>query len=377
MKLRSSTKFVLGFVLLLGGAWGGYQLWAESQLRGFEYEAIGPSRVNLIAVDRKSGFRIIVANSMAQLAEGDSGDFGAGDERDPTADDTTDKVMLPTRDMLNAMRGDIPALSRFVMILNRMKENDLPPDRIIWRAEDIDEAIANPGPMREKLEAALNVRLDGTPLEKIDVNALENGIVLDIPVPIKLNVNGKPTTLTARVLEAYKPGFVADVVAAYEKNPNVTNAIIKGNYIEQVEQIKSGKVGKENVAQALQARTSDSRRANLALKPERVLANTDIVLTDAYLRGARYTKNEEDKTRPRYNLHLNLTDDGRMRLWKYSRLKPGFQLLLTVDGVAVAAPKIDSELITNDIEIRKLTDERMANETVQTLKTIQTEANKT
>jgi preprotein translocase subunit SecD len=69
-----------------------------------------------------------------------------------------------------------------------------------------------------------------------------------------------------------------------------------------------------------------------------------------------------------YNLDVELDQEGRDRLWLYSRGKVGTQLLLVLRGIAVAAPRIDHELSERRVTITQLEDEGIAEETLNAIK---------
>ncbi len=62
------------------------------------------------------------------------------------------------------------------------------------------------------------------------------------------------------------------------------------------------------------------------------------------------------------DLTIEMTDEGRRRLWQYSEDKIGTQLLLIVDGVAIAAPKISHELAQGELTITQMADEGLVKE---------------
>ena len=111
------------------------------------------------------------------------------------------------------------------------------------------------------------------------------------------------------------------------------------------------------------ARISPDRAADLAAKPQRVLENAAVILNDDQIISASaktYKANKRELT----DITINLTDEGRDRLWKYSHDRQGFQLLLVVDGIAIAAPRISHELSQRDVTISQLPDASLAEEAV-------------
>lgn len=358
-KPRSSIKVLFGFVAIVAVVYGGWNLYAESQLRQFQFKAIAPSRVSLIAVNTGAGYRITVSNSTAQLVAGGNGEFGAPDARDDDDGSGTNKLRIPLRDMLLAMQGDPKATSKLVMSMNRMSADDLPPNPVIWTKEQLEKAINGDAELQKKLESDLNVTLKGMPLSVARESSLEDGIVVEVPVPVTVKVGSEVRTIEARIREPYRPGFAQRVHDRYKMSPNITTDLITANYIVEAKRIQSKEVKPEDVAQILQDRWSVARLKQIAEKPERILQNTEVVLTENQLTGAKWQQRKDSNNRPMFDLTIGLTEEGRMRLWKYSREHPGFQLLFTVDGVAVAAPRIRRETVTGEVTVTQLTDERL------------------
>ena len=108
---------------------------------------------------------------------------------------------------------------------------------------------------------------------------------------------------------------------------------------------------REDVAGSLKTRIDRSSRAHLADAPERILRNFKVLVNESHMSGASSVSYEGPNRAILADVTLKLTHDGRMRLWKYSHEKPGFQLLLIADNVAIAAPKIRTELAGDDVKL--------------------------
>ena len=119
------------------------------------------------------------------------------------------------------------------------------------------------------------------------------------------------------------------------------------------------------MSQALLARIDPERLRNFAAAPERVLQSAQVVINDDSIEGA--TRIERDSTNGVrfYDLRIDLTDDGRQRLWQYSKLRVGSQLLLVVDGIAIGAPRIEHELVGGEVTISQLPDKTLVDDAVQ------------
>jgi len=84
--------------------------------------------------------------------------------------------------------------------------------------------------------------------------------------------------------------------------------------------------------------------------------------------GARVEEREQSgKTVADIRIHL--TDEGRKRMWQYSRKNRGSQLLVIGEnGIAIAAPRIESEITTGEVIINSVPNPSLAAELVETIK---------
>ena len=106
-----------------------------------------------------------------------------------------------------------------------------------------------------------------------------------------------------------------------------------------------------------------------------MLSSAFIVLNENYIDKAKYRPSEigTGNMSAKYNaagmfdLDLHVTEEGRLRLWQYSKLHPHDQLLLVSNGVAIAAPRIRHELVSADLTIVQMPDEGLLQEAVKSL----------
>jgi hypothetical protein len=354
MKIRSSTKIGLGFALLAILSLSGYKFYMDLAIRNEHFDPPVPGKVNLVGIDPGAGYKILVANQMAQLVEANE-DFGGNESDSGGATDGAVKKRIPIREMLEVLRGEEDAVGPFVMTMNDMSENDLPPVAPTWKAEDLEKALESDGPLRKKLVRDLNMKLDGTPLSELRIASLENGIIVDSPVPVRVSIDGKATTIVGRVLEAYKPRVMQAAESRYADKPNLTRAMQAGYYQEEASKVLSGDAQKEDIAQSLRSMISETVAKRRAEAAERVLRSATVVVNESHITKAE--KHEYDTTDgKRYNLQIRLTDEGRRRLWKHSHDRVGTQLLLIADGVAIAAPRISHELSQGELTITQMRD---------------------
>lgn len=365
MRMRSSVKVAAVVLGTCAAIYGGWTLYAKSRLKDFEIREIAPGRVNLVAISPGAGYRIIVANQVAQLAEVDEREGSAAEAREDRL--PINPRRLPIREWLQTLQGDEKALGALVMSLNDMKDADLPTTQITWTKDDIEKALAGDPVLIKKLEDNLHTTLNGRPQDSLHLSALLNGIVLEIPVPVTVSVAGKEKTLTGIALEPFKTNFVKGVEQSILQRFNPTTAVQLGVYREQATMILDGKVQAEDVAGSLRARFAESRVKGMAVKPERVLRETKVLINESFIVSASKQTYPGPNRQTLTDISIRLTEEGRMRLWKYSNENKGFQLLLIVDSVAVAAPVISTELAQSEITITQVPNERLAMDAVNTM----------
>lgn len=368
LAIRSSTKIAVGFVLLAAAVYFGRNLWGAYNVDHLVFDEIQPGKVNLVAVNPGAGFRVIVANQAAQLVEGSTGAFDAPDSEGTTDSDDTSgdggKKRIPIKELLLSLQGNEAALSKFVMTMNDLRESNLPPERIIWKAEDIQKAFKGDVALSKKLESDLNVKLDGTPLDHLSRSALFNGIVIDSPVTVTVPVGNQTRQLTARILEPFKAKLMRQVERQVERKFDVSNEMLAGYYKDEVAKLLADPKQTENVRHSLEDQIRESRLQAYAAAPEKVLRNAKVVVNDGLIQRASYDKIVTQNGKPLFNLTIDLSEEGQKRLWKYSRERPGFQLLLIVDGIAIAAPKMNGELSRDEVTITQLPDEGLVKDAV-------------
>lgn len=371
MKIRASTKISIGFIVFLAAVFGGRWLYGEYRFGGVHFAPLAPKNVNLVGVDTRAGYYVIVANQVAQLVLGQQPGFAAPEESSRT-EETGAKKRIPIREMLQALQGNARALSRFIMVLNEKSDEDFPPYPVIWKAEDLMRALDGDVVLRKKLVRDLNIELDGTPLSVAIPQSLSDGIVLDCPVEItahRRSVTGDLETvkLVGRLQEPYKPTFCIDVYNHY-KTKDATPAMIAGYYRDEAQKIADGISQKQNIRGILKSRIDPSRLRQFAELPERLLNSIQIILNDDQFEGAEYSsRHTPSSNQTTYDLRIRLTPEGKNRLWRYSRGKVGTQLLLIWNGIAVAAPRIDHELAESEVTITQLGEERLVKDTVEAI----------
>lgn len=370
MRLRSSSKIFIGFVATVAIVWLAFNKVQDWLIMGQKFSPVAPTSVDIVGIT-PNGYRVIVSNEVAQLVETQGG-FQAGQPNE--ADDSSNtegavKKKISVKDMLGVLQGSPKSLSAFLMAMNDINENDLPPVRVEWTKPDLSKALSGDKPLRDKLERDLNMKLDGSPLPELNIAAIQNGIVVDVPVTVDVNIAGRVTPVTGTILYAYKPRMLKAVDADVAQDAGkIDNTTITGYYKQEAEKVLQ-KGPKENVAQVLKDQISDATAARYAEYPKRILSTATIVVNDNYIDNASYSTYASPNGKPLYALHISLNDEGRRRLWQYSRRRVGDQILLTSNGVAIAVATIQHSLMGGDVTITQMKDQGLLDDLIANIHT--------
>lgn len=356
----TSTKIIIGFVVLFAGVYGGKSVYSKYRVSQLKLNDIKPEAVNLVGIDLARGYKIIVSNQMAQLIEVNPNSSGSSDVGNEEMSGAA-KKRVPIKELLQSLQGNSDALGKFIMTMNDLREDDLPPVRVVWKAEDLEKACKGDKVLEEKLEKDLNMRLDGTPLPVLKFSSLENGIVIDIPVKVEVMRDGKPDPLVGRVQIAYKPTFIKAVEEQYRTNANAGRTTQLGAYDRMCREFKPG--SGENIRQNLLNRISDTSKASYAEKPESILKSARVIVNSSLITSATVKDGVKQDKRVFYTLNIDLNSEGADRLWKYSMDNLGSQLLLVQNGMAIAAPRVSQELGQQNLEITQIPDHDLVYET--------------
>jgi hypothetical protein len=362
-KIRSSTKIAIGFVLVIAVGWFGYQKVTDLMIMGQKFPPIIPGSINIVGIDAGAGYRVIVSNELAQLVLTQGG--FASNESDDEASESAVKKRIPISEMLQTLQGDSKALSSFVMTMNDLSENDLPPVRVLWSQADLEKAFHGDPALQKKLVRDLNMNLDGTPLRTLRIASLENGIVLEIPVTVTVNINGKPIPVNGTVLQGYEPRMMKAVQALYATDPKATPEVKAGYYAEEAQK-ELAKSRHDKIQGEIEAILSQG--PSFVKGPERILRSAFIVLNENYIDHSSFNNYTTGDGKTLHDLTIDLTDEGRRRLWQYSKKRVGETLLLVSDGIAIAAPRIQGPLMGGQIDITQMPDQTMLDDFEATLK---------
>lgn len=340
----------------------GYQYLNDYLLGREHFPALKPGAINVLGVDTSQGYRIVVQNQTAKLVYGTQENFGPGPMENTDADDT-DKKFIPIKELLKGLQGDVGGLSYFVQRLNDIKDDSLPAQAKVWKLEDIEKALAGDKAIEAKLVNDLNVKLDGTPLDHLSVSAFFNGIIVDSPVPMEVPVGDRKEPIVARVHQPYRASFLTSLEANI-KEKFATRDLIAKEYMLAAERVRQSETQKENVRRTLSL--FRKRIPQLGPFPQKILNSVTPVINEQQIVGARF-ETENTSKGDRYTLVLELTDEGKKRLWQFTRDRVNSQLLITVDGVAIAAPIIAHRIADTEISVRGLEDRNMVEDAVATI----------
>ncbi|MEZ5162243.1 MAG: hypothetical protein R2688_00530 [Fimbriimonadaceae bacterium] len=368
MKMNPSLKAVLIGGAFLGALYGAYWGYGELQLKDFEVTPVAPGQVNMIAFDATGKYRIRVANRVATLVEL-SGDATERRASSMSAGDG-DSRRIPIREMLGALQGNEEDLGYLITSMNNLKEDDLPGKQVIWPASELKSALDGDTALMEKLENDLLMQLDGTPLDRISMTALMNGIVIELPVPMEINVGGEIKTVTGTVKVPFRTRLMAAFQKAANERANISEDFVVGTYGDLAKGILDADNGKEDLRGSLTKIISKNQIEQYRKAPARLLQSAEVLINDEHLRGCETSSYKDDRGNTITDMSIRVNDEGRKRLWKHSRDTKGFSLMLIVDGVALAAPEVVSQLGGSEVKISRLMEQRLAEEAKEKINAI-------
>ncbi len=367
MKITGSVKFILTVVGIILICWLGWRGYGAFQLRNVVLSPIMPGRVNVVAISPQSGYKIVVANQVAYLAkyEGAEGE----NEMSAGSDSLANASRLPLRELIQTLQGEEKALGPLLMRLNEWPETDTSLYAKVWKQEDVAKALAGDTVVKKALESDLNVTLDGKPLDTVNVSSIVEGILIDSPVSMSINVAGETRTLVGRVRELFQPLFCINVENRLNEEFNPSDSTIAGIYTDVAKSmVSSGRI--EDVAASLGRKTDLARLDALSAPVKKVLDNTIVLLNESHVTSASFENYSIAENKTLNDIKIDLTEEGRLRLWKYSRENSGFQLLFVVDSIAIAAPRVTSELPESAATIRRVPSKQLVEEAVVLLNEI-------
>lgn len=361
-RVQPGIKIALGFGAVLAAYYLGLPALDAAQVRSIKAPPITPDRVVMLGLAPSAG-RIIVSNNVATVVD-TGGAFGGNETADGGATEGAIKKRIPIQEMLRTFAGDGEALGRFVMKMNDVKTNgdDWPTEIVAWPAARIRKALDGDPVEKAALERDLNFTLEGKPLSKLSTRAFYNGIVVETPVSVTTEIDGKTRKVTGTYQQPFKPRVFAQLDKKLQ-DKGVTEEGLANEYGTAARRILDGAEKPEDLSAALR-KLIDPALAKTRVEPvEALLRKASVVVNSKMIESASYApRRTNDGTV--YDLTIRLTDEGRKRLWKYSHDRLGTQILLVADGTAIAAPRITHELKEGELVIQQMMDESLVKDAV-------------
>lgn len=359
MKLRASTKILIGFVGVVALVYGGNLAYTKFSLRTVNLDPIPSGDVCLLAINKDSGVTAIVANQMAQIVEV-SNKFGGSSDESSGGGQTQGSVKrrIPVLELVGILNGDEDSVSPFVKKMREASDDvDVSEDAPLWTMEDIEKAIAGDATLKTKLEQDLDMTLDGVPKATVNRTTFFNGI--RVKVPINLDVpNAKGPTIKGYDIVNFKPRFMTQFYKSMRE---------KFYDKEQLQQyysayLKDSADTKEDIVSTLRSIFSRAKASEELQKVVQIGKNTKILVNRPMITGASM-KEDSDGRESTYDLTIHLSPEGRSRLWKFSS-EGGTQLLVVSKGVAIAAATIGTQLNSDELVVKQIPNKTLVQDVV-------------
>lgn len=370
--MPSIKRYKGGFVfaatiILLFAAYFGYRWIIYAVAVGDKvFPPLAPKEVSLIGI-RLAGERIIVSGGIAQLAVDEEADFQQKQERGEPVGAVGAKI--PIGGLTAALQYRPEGLEELAMALNRVEQQILPDPEATWDAADIRRALGGDAGLQQRLERDLNTTLEGEPADLISKTRTFSGIWIRLPLTAKVPAPGGPRNIEFSLTIPFSTSLVQRV----RTHPQVretfdvditTLALV---YEEVWGTMKSA--GSDPPRKAIENLLSPSRMAAMVGPVERLLSRVTVLLTEDQIEGVSLQEFQtSDPDVKSHTINLELTREGRDRLWQYTRRNPGTQLLLVVEGVAIAAPIVQHEMMYYTAAISNILEEDLAKNAVDLIR---------
>ncbi|MDQ2986067.1 MAG: hypothetical protein M3R13_05030 [Armatimonadota bacterium] len=363
-KTRAGVWFVVAVAAVIGAWFGSNELYTRFVILPREYPTLEPGNVSLIGL-KVPGYHIVVSNGVARLQIGAASQFGK-----PADTDSGSGSAVPMRGLIGALRFDPEAAAELVTALNGIKHEIEPLRDRVWTKERIEQVIASNAVESGKLEYDLATRLDGRGIDRISWDRLTTGIWLEVPVPIGVPAANGKKTVVANVLIPYKTRLAVAASNYFQRllergglgdDLNPTAATISGVYNQALDDGESA--GFEDVAASLRSQFSAEAIARLADPVQKLLNEVEVLVTEKTIKSAELkSQRREDGDGEIYSIVLEVAAESRDRLWQYTYERPGSQLLLVSNGVAIGAPVVQHEIKYSTVEITGVAEQKLAEE---------------
>lgn len=360
MRVRASARIAI-FVAAVGLIAWGANLYQQRRILGLPTPPIPPGKFTLLGLKPDENYNIFIAGDTAYITVGSALGTFAGSH----SGGANQGSRVPTADLLAAKGGDVAAMGRLVTRLTedlRLDPEKTPNNPVPWTQEDVEKALSGDAALRPKLSADLALRLDPKdPAPPLTLSAIDNGIMVRVLVPVICLLPEGRVTVMAPV---YRPFRSRAALAVEEETkekplpPDTTVALYKKLAAEP-----------EDVPAALRSLYAKAKLVAYAAAATDILDKTFIVITEKHATGASMTEvpAAPPHTRPTYDLHVGLTDEGRARLYKFSTQYGGNRVLVIFSGAALGASTLTEGLDVSEFYISKLPDKRLVQGVVELL----------
>lgn len=332
-------------------------MYTKAKLQSVKLDPIPKGKLMLMAIRPEAQVKLVVANRMAQIVEA-SGDFQGQETEGGGATSGAVKKRIPVKELINVLNGEADAIEEFMV---RMRDKDESSDSmkpVDWNEADVLAAIKGDAVKRAKLEKDLNCKLDGTPLPDLNLKAYFDGIAVHVPITLQL-AHAKGTTLVGTDVVVFRPRFMLQFYKNMETK-FYDKAKLQTYYKNFLKDYKEPFRSVEESLIPTLKRVSESDEMK---QIKRIAENTVILANDSMITGAEMITNTStsDVT---YDLKIFLTKEAKDRLWKFSS-EGGERILVVADGVPIAAASIGTELASQELLIRQISDKTLLEDAVK------------
>ena len=357
MKIRATTKILMGFIGLIGLAYGGRYGLTKFQLIGVDLHPIPSSDFCLIAIGPKANVKTIIANQMVQLVES-SDKFSGASEGESGMESGAVKKRIPVRELIGVLGGDPDSAQSFVKKMRDNTEESSSEDEApLWTKSDLQAAMAAKGPLREKLEHDLGVTMDGQMNPVINRLAYFYGI--RIKVPITLNVpNAKGQKIDSFDVVTFKPKGMSRFYKQMQTK-FYDKAQLQTYYASF---LRDDKPEAQDIADTLKKIFAGVEGSDELKKAENIARYSTILVNQPMIEKVSMEEQTDGRV-VTYDLKVALNAEGKSRLLKFSS-EGGKQILVVSKGVAIAAAVIGTQLNSQELVIKQITSKRLLEDAV-------------
>lgn len=357
MKVRATTKILLGFVGLVGLTYAGRIGYTKWQLVGVNLKPIASSDFCLLAIGPKANVKTIIANRMVQIVES-SDKFGGEAGIGGGAESGAVKKRIPVRELIGVLGGDPDSAQSFVKKMRDYSEDsEAVEEAPLWTKTDLERAIAAPGAQRSKLEVDLGTSMDGKPNPILNRVSFFYGIRIKVPI-IFAAPNAKGETIQTVDIITFRPKIL---------NRFYKQMQTKFYDKSQLQDFYSSYLKEEtpelqDVGATLKAIFAGTEASKELRKAEQIAKYSTILVNQPMIENVSMETQSEGKVTT-YDLKIRLSPEGKGRLLKFSS-EGGSQILVISKGVAIAAATIGTQLNSQELVIKQIADRQLLEDAV-------------